>query len=351
MNLTISRIISMAFFSSSFIFAEEWRTFTNTEGRSFEGRVTHVDTEKNEATVLNKKTNRVSKISFAILSAADVTYLRDWKPAEKKEDTNDADSAADSSRLYPKTKEEIRDRLSEIEKRKAPKGISQKVQDAVNSLNQYRYLCGVPEEVEADKEMVEQATDAAQACKKNGELSHDIGHSTDICNLANGADMRSSVQQYIDDFGPNNKVSRGHRRWCLNPPMGKTGFGEDGAYSAMVSIDQSGKHHMRESWAYPGKGFFPKKYVHGNAWSLYLTQKAPKYTELKVEVYELKKRPEKAFSSNEEIPGKALPVVYISCYENAINFEPQDEPLTDRGIYWVRINGGGVSEGYVVELY
>jgi hypothetical protein len=118
MKLTISRIISMAFFSSSFIFAEEWRTFTNTEGRSFEGRVTHVDTEKNEATVINKKTNRVSKISFAILSAADVTYLRDWKPAEKKEDTNDADSAADSSRLYPKTKEEIRDRLSEIEKRK-----------------------------------------------------------------------------------------------------------------------------------------------------------------------------------------------------------------------------------------
>jgi hypothetical protein len=34
---------------------------------------------------------------------------------------------------------------------------------------------------------------------------------------------------------------------------------------------------------------------------------------------------------------------------NGINFEPE-EPAK-RGIYWVTVNGGGLRESYLVELY
>lgn len=330
----------------------EWRTFTDTDGRTFEGRVIAIDEDEEVATVLTKKTNRTSKIHFQILSESDIAYLKNWEPEKVGSDEEEAEDAGEiSSRLYPRTKEEIRNRIKEIEKRDAPVGISRDVQKTVNRLNIYRYLSGVADEVEADAKMVEQAADAAKACEKNGDLSHDLGHSTDLCNLANGDTMLSSVRQYIEDSGDNNRENRGHRRWCLNPPMGKTGFGEEGAYSAMVAMDSSGKDTQKGSWAYPGKGFFPKEYLHGNAWSLYLPDGVPDKKDIKVEVHKLSKRPDKAFSANAEIPGTALPVEFVSVYQNAINFEPQFEPITDRGTYWVRITGGSLSEGYVVEFY
>lgn len=333
--------------------AEQWHTFTDTRGRTFEGRVISIDEEFDKATVLNKKTGGKTEIDFRILSDADVTYLKDWEPEDPR--TGEKEVAEDlgeaSSRLYPRTKEEIRDRLQEIEKRDAPPGIDREQQKTINELNAYRFLSGVPDDVAADAKMVEQATDAAQACEKHGDLSHDIGHSTDLCNLAAGGTMLSSVKQYIHDMGENNREKRGHRRWCLNPPMGKTGFGSAGRYSAMVAMDSSGSGKTKGSWAYPGKGFFPKEYLHGNAWSLYLTKNAPSKDDIKVEVYKLTRRPEKPFSSTEEIPGTALPVEYGAVYGNAINFEPQPEPITGRGIYWVRVSGGGLREGYVVELY
>lgn len=253
--------------------------------------------------------------------------------------------------LYPRTKEEIRDRIKEIEKRDGAAGIDREQQKAVNLLNVYRYLSGVSDDVEADAKMVGLAMDAAEACREHGGMSHNLGHSTDICNLASGGSMSSSIKQFIDDIGEKNRDKRGHRRLCLNPQMGKTGFGYAKPYSAMVATDSSGGEIPKESWVYPGKGFFPKKYLHGNAWSLYLKGNAPGWKGITVEVYELSERPEKAFASGEEIPGKAVPVNYVGTFLNAINFEPQPDRIKARGIYWVRVKGEGVNEGYVVELF
>ena len=98
------------------------------------------------------------------------------------------------------------------------------------------------------------------------------------------------------------------------------------------------------------QGAFPKEYVHGNAWSLYLPGGSPDSSKLKVEVYKLTRRPERAFGMTEEIDGKPLPVAHVSTASNAINFEPDSQTL-GRGIYWVRVRGDAVREGYVVELY
>jgi hypothetical protein len=71
---------------------------------------------------------------------------------------------------------------------------------------------------------------------------------------------------------------------------------------------------------------------------------------LKVEVFRLAKRPDKPLPLHGEIEGRPIKVNHVSLgFNSAINFEP-DEP-NKRGIYWVRVTGGGIREGYLVELF
>ena len=193
------------------------------------------------------------------------------------------------------------------------------------------------------------AENAALACQKHGGLSHTIGSSTDRCNLSTVGNMANSVRNYIEDSGANNRLARGHRAWCLNPPMGKVGFGAgDGKYSAMWCMDQSGDS-VRGSWSYPGMGLFPLEYMHGNAWSLYGAGQPNSPDQVKMEIHRLFKRADKPFAATAEIPGRPIKVLHVSTAMNGINFEPE-EPAK-RGIYWVSVRGGGVRESYLVELY
>src|SRR5205814_803267 len=122
----------------------------------------------------------------------------------------------------------------DIEQRDKPKDLSKEVHDAICRLNAYRYLSGVMSNVGTESRMVEGADDAAKACAAAGKIAHSLGHSTDKCNLSQGQhDMASTVDGYIGDGGDNNRERRGHRRWCLNPPMQNAGFGRDGVFSAM----------------------------------------------------------------------------------------------------------------------
>lgn len=305
--------------------------------------------------VLKLKSNgRQYNVSFDKLSAADVEYLRNYDPDDAQagadEDEVEEEEVA-TSRLYPRTKEEIRATIREIKKTPQPKDLSRKVHDAVKTLNIYRFLCGVSHDVEGDKKMSEHSEEAALACKKNGGLSHDLGSSTDKCNLSSMGDMEGSVPQYIDDAGANNRERRGHRAWCLNPSMGKVGFGSAGdSYSAMWCMDSSGRSKVKDFWSYPGRGLFPLDYLHGNAWSVYIEGKLPPIDEVKVEVFRLKKRPESPLSMKGEIEGESIKVTYIAkSILEGINFEM--ETPASRGIYWVRVTGGDLRIGYVVELF
>jgi hypothetical protein len=163
--------------------------------------------------------------------------------------------------------------------------------------------------------------------------------------------MEQSVADYINDSGENNRDRRGHRAWCLNPPMGKVGFGSAGAsYSAMWCMDRSGKGKTPEFWAYPGQGFYPQEYVLGNAWSVYFAQSISDVSKVEVEVFRLSKRPEKALPLHGDIDGRVVPILHKSkSLLNGINFEPE-EP-NRKGVYWVRVTGGGLRCGYVVEIF
>lgn len=357
----------------------QWHTFTSTSGQTFEG--VPILVESSDVTIKRKSDRKTFTLPLTRFSAGDQKFLLDWQsdgspafdepedetPAERgtttptprtptpKADDESAIEEVDPEglprRLYPKTKKEIREEMRAIMSRKGADWEKRDHVKTVNRLNVYRYLCNTGNwNVLGDEELAERATAAAEACAKHGGLSHDLGHFTDQCNLHSIGDLENSLIGYMDDQGSNNRARRGHRRWCLNPPMGRTGFGHaGGSYAAMHCFDTSSEG-TRKPWAYPGQGFYPKEYLHGNGWSLYLPETAPPKDRLTVEVFKLTRIPLKAPKWTEE-PGRKLDVPYVSTYNNAINFEPSSETISGRGIYWVRIKGGGVREQYPVVLY
>jgi hypothetical protein len=300
--------------------------------------------------LIRRSDGRRFEVELVKFSEESLERMKEWALEEKERAVLSAEEGL-SKKLYPRTRQEIKDGLREIEGRDSPGNIDREQHETITELNVYRFLCGVPCEVAADPTLVEHATEAAEACAKADTLSHDLGSYTEKCNISTVSDIVKTPRQYINDSGANNRERRGHRRWCLNPPFEETGFGSAGKkYSAMWALGGGGKKND-EPWGYPGKGFYPLDRMHGNGWSLYLTGKAPPKKELTVEVYEMSKRPEELFTWGEEVPGRAMPVEYVATYENAINFEPDSKPITDRGIYYVRIKGGDVREQYLVEFY
>ncbi|NWK55327.1 CAP domain-containing protein [Verrucomicrobiaceae bacterium N1E253] len=342
----------------------EFRTLVNKEGKKI--RTELISKQDGKVTFrLRSGARKTYTVDISSLSKADQEFLQDWQPDGGGEvggdDAGDDDSGADDvddgvsdgpKSLYPKTKQEIRSTVREILKTKDRSGEFREEQKATNMLNVYRYLCGVPHKVKMDSKLNGHCEEAAMACLKKGGLSHDLGHYTNKCNLSSMGDVEASVAQYINDAGANNRERRGHRRWCLNPPMDKTGFGSGGSqYSAMWAMDGAGDGSRVKTWSYPGAGYFPKEYMHGTAWSFYMKGKVPPKDKIEISIFKLRKSPEKKISSNAEVEGRDIGVKYVFAYGNTINFEPKDFEAGDRGVYWVRITGGGLREGYVVEFF
>ena len=73
------------------------------------------------------------------------------------------------------------------------------------------------------------------------------------------------IAQWMGDSNASNVARVGHRRWCLNPAMAKTGFGMAGTYTAMWSFDESGSGTQNKV-AWPAR-YMPIEYF-GNtdAW-------------------------------------------------------------------------------------
>ncbi|MBR2674661.1 MAG: Ig-like domain-containing protein [Mogibacterium sp.] len=77
----------------------------------------------------------------------------------------------------------------------------------------------------------------------------------------------SILNGWIGDDDSSNVARVGHRRWCLNPKMGTTGFGKAGAYNVMWSFDQSVSSEAKRV-AWPAQ-YMPVDYFGNNIpWSL-----------------------------------------------------------------------------------
>ena len=158
---------------------------------------------------------------------------------------------------------------------------------ALRRLRAYRYLAGLPyAEVTLDDDLNKYAQAAAALCDKLKRLDHKpdnpgmpedeyqfalkgAGHS----NLYFGpGKIADSIDAYMDDSNAANIEALGHRRWCLNPPMGKVGFGKSGIYMAMWCFDRSNaKAPFVDFVAYPARGYMPIEFFKPTAaWSISL---------------------------------------------------------------------------------
>ncbi len=176
---------------------------------------------------------------------------------------------------------------------------------ALRRLQAYRALCGLPyKEMRLEKRWNELCDAAAEVCRRLGGISHTPDRPKDTSdelykdgqlgaknsNLASGGGMVRSVDMYMDDSDQSNIDRVGHRRWCLNPAMKVTGFGEAGGYSAMWSMDGSGKGSRDlKAVMYPPPGYVPVEMFGGPyAWSLAPLGKAlPKEDEITIEIQPL----------------------------------------------------------------
>ena len=273
----------------------------------------------------------------------------------------DADPKAGgvSKKFYPHQKKEIDATVKKLLAHK-DKGTPKVQQDAVNMVNVFRYLCGLPPTVTYDKTYHEEAQLAAETCRKAGKIDHGLGGNTDKCNLFQGQkDVPvDDVIGYVEDPGENNREGRGHRSWILAPATGKTGFGVAGGFGAMRTSDHSCTDPRPENGhAYPGMGYFPVAYLYGDGWSYYAPEGQTVPDKPKVEMWKLSRSvaeppTESQLSKSNSIPIKAV----FKGWGNSVTFEPDYSKFKGKGdkiggTYWIRVSWEGFKMEYVVDLY
>ena len=352
------RSISVSLVLSSLVCAETVN-LTDREGRSVRAEV--LSLEDGQLSLRRESDNREFKLDFDRLSTAsqlEVEHILGKSDADPEGGRSGRSSEIPDDlpkKLYPMSLKEIEEGLESIAAREKDKDWSEGQYHALRDMNCYRFLCHVSDDADNTRRMNTEATAAAQACEDAGTLSHDLGSWTDKCNLhytSAGGPLEECVEGFVNDSGDNNRERRGHRAHLLHASLADTGFGisKSGQYMAMWALDRGGRS-ARDHWSYPGAGLYPLSYLKGNSWSLYLTHDAPAAKDLEVQVTRLNERPEREIRWSDEPEGERLPVPWVSTYKHVINFEPTQNQITEPGIYWVRIKGGGVKEQYLVELF
>mgnify|MGYP004632338385 CR=1 FL=1 len=161
---------------------------------------------------------------------------------------------------------------------------------ALNRLNLMRRLAGLPS-VTLDSSMCEDAQYSAVIQGYYGTWDHypkqPDGMSNSFyekayaasskSNLAAGLSLTGSVDFWMKDSNDYNVDRLGHRRWQLNPTLGKVGFGYAEAntryrfYATEKVFDMSGSGCDYDFIAWPASGNFPSELFSGDtAWSVSL---------------------------------------------------------------------------------
>ena len=163
------------------------------------------------------------------------------------------------------------------------------LEDGLGALNYVRYVAGLSYDVVLDGALNEKVQAGALVNAVNNELSHtpaqpegmpdelyELGCSgTSSSNLAAGyGNLADAVLNgWMDDSDAGNIDRLGHRRWVLNPKMGKTGFGYCGNYCGMYAFDRSNTSAAQTLVAWPAQ-LMPTVLMRSDmAWSLSLDRK------------------------------------------------------------------------------
>ena len=243
-------------------------------------------------------------------------------------------------------------------------------------LNVMRRIAGLPA-VSLDSSLTEQAQYGAVVVS-TGPLTHtpakpagmdnsfyQTGYkAASSSNLASGYGLVRSIDGWMFDSDGSNIDRLGHRRWQLNPTMGKTGFGAARSTTVEWAFDRSGSGCDYNYIAWPSSGNFPNDlFGNSTAWSVTVNPNiyaVPSASDLTVTV--TRKRDGTSWTlgkSNTYSPSSKLYFnVDTAGYgvSNCIIFRP-DENGTYSGIYSVEIeglrykNGGAASLAYEVDFF
>lgn len=155
---------------------------------------------------------------------------------------------------------------------------------ALKLLNSYRFLCGVPSDVQLSYDYGEKTAATVRLLDHIGRLTHQPQRPTNITdelwelgrvgaarsNLHQIGKVVESVHGFMFDSDPSNINRVGHRRWCLNPSMQQTAFGQHDRWVAMWAMDSSSQQVTLPPFlAYPAPGYFSAKHMQARvAWSV-----------------------------------------------------------------------------------
>lgn len=230
--------------------------------------------------------------------------LHGWKIGYINNEVVLAQAWKDGELVIPRGADQLRRKLEEIEA--APAGekadtLAGNRAAGLRRLKAYRYLCGVPyEDLVLDDDLNRYAEAASRVCEKLGRLDHEPpnpGLPEDEYRLGrkgagssnlfwNVTDFPRCIDGWMDDSDPSNVEVVGHRRWCLNPPMKKTGLGRSGAFAAMYAFDHGRKEIPDWDFiGYPAPGLMPVGYFGPrHAWTVLLNPKKYRTPGAKVRV-------------------------------------------------------------------
>ena len=156
---------------------------------------------------------------------------------------------------------------------------------ALNLINQVRYIVGVDANVTLLSGKEDMMAASSLVNRLNGGLSHyparpavlsgsaydalyNLGYSgSGSANIAMGYTATGSILAYMADSDDNNLSKVGHRRWIINPKMGRTVMGASGRFSAMYAHDMTGAGGQTKA-AWPAQEM-PLQYFAANVpWSV-----------------------------------------------------------------------------------
>lgn len=261
---------------------------------------------------------------------------------------------------------------AEIKRRVADPAAQAEREAAVRNLNGYRYLCGLPFDVGLDRAQIAYAEAGSDLLKVIGKLDHTPSNpglpedvykagykGTASSNIYMGSkDMGPTVHGYMDDSDKSNIDRLGHRRWCLNPKMARTGLGRNDIYSAMWSMDNGRAEAVEYDYtAYPPAGLVPNAaFKKDYAWSVTLNPakyKMPDQKNVKVKVTPAKLNPK---TGDIERAPQALELNYFGVdtggygVPGCIIFRPTPFSTDPGAAYWCEITGLETKDGQPAKL-
>lgn len=243
------------------------------------------------------------------------------------------------------------------------------LQAAVNRLNAVRRIAGLPG-VTLDTALSQNAQYGAVLTAHNNYLDHYPAQPADMdqsfytqaksavssSNLSAGRNLPGAVDAFMDDSDASNIDRVGHRRWQLNPVLGKVGFGYAvsgsgyGSYVVEKVFDKSGSGCDYDFISWPASGNFPAELFDGQtAWSITLNPKlygTPSKSGVTVTLTRDSDGKSWTFSSGS---GDGFFNVDTGGYgvSNCIIFRPNGVSAYD-GSYTVRVQGLKTQSGQVV---